>query len=52
MSKIAKVRYGIGYGSHDMEVDVTDAENDKEIEQWVYDAVMERVDFGYEVEED
>ena len=41
------IRYGIGYGSHDMDIDVPVNATDDEIEEEVMNAVMERVDYGW-----
>lgn len=45
------VRYGIGYGTHTMELDLESDVTDEEIAEIVNDSVMERVSFGWEREE-
>lgn len=45
---LIEIKYGIGYGSHTMEIEVEDDATDDEIDTQVHDFVMERVDYGWE----
>lgn len=49
--KNVRVRYGIGYGTHTMDLDVEDEATEEEIAEMVHDYVMKRVDYGFEVED-
>jgi hypothetical protein len=42
------VRYGIGYGTHDLNIEVPANATDYEIEEEVMQAVMERVDYDWD----
>lgn len=44
------VRYGVGYGQHDMDFEIEDDMLDEEIEREVQDAVMERLDWSWRKE--
>lgn len=42
------VKYGIGYGSHETDIDVPASATDEEIHQTIWDMLAERPDFGWE----
>lgn len=44
------IKYSIGYGSHETDLDVPSDMTDDEIQQIVWDMVSERLDFGWERE--
>ncbi|MEM9085345.1 MAG: hypothetical protein AAGB23_05430 [Pseudomonadota bacterium] len=45
---LVKISYGIGFGSHEDELEFRANATDEEIEEVVSDHVMERVSFGWE----
>lgn len=42
------IKYGIGYGSHETDMDVPVDATDEEIHQMVWDMLAERLDYGWE----
>lgn len=50
--KIVTVRYGIGYGTHDMDLEFDDDMSDDEIEEAVMNAVQERLHYSWAIEGD
>jgi hypothetical protein len=44
------ITYGIGYGRHEMDLEVEDDATDEDIEVYAQDAVMERLDWGWKVD--
>ncbi len=47
---LVKVTYGIGYGSHETELDLPDDYDDEDIETAVSDHVNERVEWSWKRE--
>jgi len=45
------VKYGVGYGSHTMDLEAEDDMTEDEIEEMVRDFVMERLDWSWKLEE-
>jgi hypothetical protein len=45
------VKYGVGYGSHEMDLEFEDAATDEEIESDVEAAVTERLDWSWKLED-
>lgn len=45
------IKYGIGYGRHKTGMDVEDDSSEEEIEAMVKEAVMERLDWSWEIQE-
>ncbi len=45
------IKYGIGYGRHDDEIEMDDDATDEEIEESVRDVVMQRLDWSWKKEE-
>lgn len=43
------IKYGIGYGSHEIDLELEDDLTDEEIEQSVQDTVMARLDWSWKV---
>lgn len=46
-----RIKYGIGYGSHETDCEVPKDATDEEIHDIVYDMISERLDFSWEREE-
>lgn len=46
------VRYGIGYGRHELDFELEDGTTDEEIEEEVRVAVMERLNWSWKVEDE
>lgn len=44
---LIKIRFGIGYGSHETEIEVDDDASQEEIEAWVEDEVTQRLDWSW-----
>lgn len=44
------IKYGIGYGSHETDMEVEDDATEEQIEEWVRDCVMERLDWHWVTE--
>lgn len=51
MTRIVKIVFGIGYGRHHDEMEFEDDTTDEEIEQTVQDLVLEKLDWGFEIED-
>lgn len=49
--KRVKVTYGIGYGSHETELEFDDADTDEEIEEGVSDYVRDRLWWCHEIDD-
>ena len=50
--RLINIRYGIGYGMHETDIEVDDDATKEEIEEEVKDCVMERLDWSWEEAED
>ncbi len=48
--RVVKIVFGIGYGRHTDEMEFGDDVSDEEIESAVQDYVMEKLDWGFEIE--
>lgn len=48
--KLVRIKFGVGYGQHETEMEVEDDATDEEIEKWVEDEVTQRLDWSYKVE--
>jgi hypothetical protein len=51
MTKRVKITFGIGYGRHHDEMEFEDHETEEEIEEAVRLMVLDRLDWGFEIEE-
>lgn len=49
--RIVRFSYGVGYGQHEDSFEVDDEATNEEIEEMVFQTVMDRLDWGFEVVE-
>jgi hypothetical protein len=52
MTKLVKVKYGIGYGTHQTDIEVEDDATEDEIEEMAFEAVRDRLWVTCEVVEE
>jgi len=50
--RIVKIKFGIGFGRHTEEIEFEDGTPDAEIEQAVQEYITEKLDYGFEIEDE
>lgn len=50
--RIVKITFGVGYGRHKDQMEFDDGTPDEEIEESVQAYVMDRLDWGFEIEDE